>query len=164
MSDYEVTLVNDNMQEFYVRFHGPKESEFGVNHHPGGSMGDGAVRRWSGMGSRDSNNVVIARAGKNINSGRDEVWSEPVTSNGCRWDWAARAHITARCVVRARALCVMPARVSPATAARSSTAAAEEGALGRTEVLDTLSICHAPRARLCVRPQAADQSRCSLPA
>lgn len=28
MSDYEVTLVNDNMQEFYVRFHGPTESEF----------------------------------------------------------------------------------------------------------------------------------------
>ena len=27
MSDYEVTLVNDNMQEFYVRFHGPQESE-----------------------------------------------------------------------------------------------------------------------------------------
>ncbi|KAF8957671.1 Ubiquitin-conjugating enzyme E2 8 [Entomortierella lignicola] len=25
MSDYEVTLVNDNMQEFYVRFHGPKD-------------------------------------------------------------------------------------------------------------------------------------------
>lgn len=28
MSDYEVTLVNDNMQEFYVRFHGPTESEW----------------------------------------------------------------------------------------------------------------------------------------
>ena len=27
MSDYEVTLVNDNMQEFYVRFYGPAESE-----------------------------------------------------------------------------------------------------------------------------------------
>ena len=26
MSDYEVTLVNDNMREFYVRFHGPPES------------------------------------------------------------------------------------------------------------------------------------------
>lgn len=26
MSDYEVTLVNDNMQEFYVRFKGPDES------------------------------------------------------------------------------------------------------------------------------------------
>ncbi len=26
MSDYEVSLVNDNMQEFYVRFHGPAES------------------------------------------------------------------------------------------------------------------------------------------
>ncbi len=26
MSDYEVTLVNDNMQEFYVRFKGPEES------------------------------------------------------------------------------------------------------------------------------------------
>jgi hypothetical protein len=28
MSDYEVTLVNDNMQEFYVRFKGPTESMF----------------------------------------------------------------------------------------------------------------------------------------
>lgn len=27
MSDYEVSLVNDNMQEFYVRFYGPAESE-----------------------------------------------------------------------------------------------------------------------------------------
>lgn len=27
MSDYEVTLVNDNMQEFYVIFKGPSESE-----------------------------------------------------------------------------------------------------------------------------------------
>ncbi|KIL70043.1 hypothetical protein M378DRAFT_599232 [Amanita muscaria Koide BX008] len=28
MSDYEVSLVNDNMQEFYVRFHGPPETPF----------------------------------------------------------------------------------------------------------------------------------------
>lgn len=28
MSDYEVTLVNDNMQEFYVRFKGPEESKY----------------------------------------------------------------------------------------------------------------------------------------
>ena len=27
MSDYEVTLVNDNMQEFYVIFKGPAESK-----------------------------------------------------------------------------------------------------------------------------------------
>jgi len=27
MSDYEVTLVNDSMQEFYVRFFGPAESK-----------------------------------------------------------------------------------------------------------------------------------------
>lgn len=27
MSDYEVTLVNDNMQEFYVRFYGPSDSK-----------------------------------------------------------------------------------------------------------------------------------------
>lgn len=27
MSDYEVTLVNDCMQEFYVRFYGPAESK-----------------------------------------------------------------------------------------------------------------------------------------
>lgn len=30
MSDYEVTLVNDNMQEFYVRFKGPEESRSAV--------------------------------------------------------------------------------------------------------------------------------------
>ena len=29
MSDYEVNLVNDNMQEFYVRFYGPTESAWG---------------------------------------------------------------------------------------------------------------------------------------
>ncbi|KAH8094790.1 ubiquitin-conjugating enzyme/RWD-like protein, partial [Cristinia sonorae] len=28
MSDYEVNLVNDNMQEFYVRFYGPAETPF----------------------------------------------------------------------------------------------------------------------------------------
>ncbi|KAF8976960.1 ubiquitin-conjugating enzyme/RWD-like protein [Cyathus striatus] len=28
MSDYEVSLVNDNMQEFYVRFYGPAETPF----------------------------------------------------------------------------------------------------------------------------------------
>lgn len=28
MSDYEVTLVNDNMQEFFVIFKGPGESTF----------------------------------------------------------------------------------------------------------------------------------------
>ncbi|CAO3612144.1 unnamed protein product [Cunninghamella blakesleeana] len=28
MSDYEVTLVNDNMQEFYVQFHGPSDTPF----------------------------------------------------------------------------------------------------------------------------------------
>lgn len=28
MSDYEVNLVNDNMQEFYVRFKGPDETPF----------------------------------------------------------------------------------------------------------------------------------------
>lgn len=28
MSDYEVTLVNDNMQEFYVKFRGPAETPF----------------------------------------------------------------------------------------------------------------------------------------
>ncbi|KAI3638954.1 hypothetical protein MIR68_003452 [Amoeboaphelidium protococcarum] len=28
MSDYEVTLVNDNMQEFYVRFKGPSDTPF----------------------------------------------------------------------------------------------------------------------------------------
>lgn len=26
MSNYEVNLVNDNMQEFHVKFHGPSDS------------------------------------------------------------------------------------------------------------------------------------------
>lgn len=30
MSDYEVNLVNDCMQEFYVRFYGPAESKFPI--------------------------------------------------------------------------------------------------------------------------------------
>jgi len=30
MSDYEVTLVNDNMQEFFVRFKGPDETPFAL--------------------------------------------------------------------------------------------------------------------------------------
>lgn len=34
MSDYEVTLVNDNMQEFYVRFQGPSDSKaYNMNHY-----------------------------------------------------------------------------------------------------------------------------------
>ena len=33
MSDYEVTLVNDNMQEFYVRFKGPEESKYSLVAH-----------------------------------------------------------------------------------------------------------------------------------
>jgi ubiquitin-conjugating enzyme E2 H len=33
MSDYEVTLVNDNMQEFYVRFKGPEESKLACPSH-----------------------------------------------------------------------------------------------------------------------------------
>lgn len=31
MSDYDVTLVNDSMQEFYVRFYGPQESKIFSN-------------------------------------------------------------------------------------------------------------------------------------
>jgi hypothetical protein len=27
MSDYQVNLINDSMSEFYVKFHGPKDSE-----------------------------------------------------------------------------------------------------------------------------------------
>jgi hypothetical protein len=34
MSDYEVSLVNDSMQEFYVRFYGPAESTLLVLSHP----------------------------------------------------------------------------------------------------------------------------------
>lgn len=33
MSDYEVTLVNDNMQEFYVIFKGPSESKSMISTH-----------------------------------------------------------------------------------------------------------------------------------
>jgi len=28
MSDYKVEMINDGMQEFFVEFHGPKESKF----------------------------------------------------------------------------------------------------------------------------------------
>jgi len=38
MSDYEVNLVNDSMQEFFVRFYGPKESASTLvflDHRPG---------------------------------------------------------------------------------------------------------------------------------
>jgi ubiquitin-conjugating enzyme E2 H len=31
MSDFEVTLINDNMQEFYVRFLGPIDSNYTAN-------------------------------------------------------------------------------------------------------------------------------------
>jgi hypothetical protein len=31
MSDYKVSLVNDNMQEFYVMFNGPEESRSDLN-------------------------------------------------------------------------------------------------------------------------------------
>lgn len=34
MSDYEVTLVNDNMQEFFVIFKGPSESKSCLPSHP----------------------------------------------------------------------------------------------------------------------------------
>jgi len=36
MSDYEVSLVNDSMQDFYVRFYGPAESQspFSTKHVP----------------------------------------------------------------------------------------------------------------------------------
>jgi hypothetical protein len=44
MSDHEVTLVNDSMQEFFVRFHGPEESEWRV------VTGAGAERSGRGAG------------------------------------------------------------------------------------------------------------------
>lgn len=45
MSDYEVNLVNDNMQEFFVKFKGPEESESS----PSAQMGCSSARlteRW----------------------------------------------------------------------------------------------------------------------
>jgi hypothetical protein len=61
MSDYEVTLINDNMQEFYVRyvafslvfnaisrFHGPKDSMCKSEELTGNST----FCRWSLEGSR----------------------------------------------------------------------------------------------------------------
>lgn len=51
MSDYEVTLVNDNMQEFFVRFHGPQESESEVYELPGAGGQEGRA------------GLVIAEAG-----------------------------------------------------------------------------------------------------
>ena len=32
MSDYKVEMINDGMQEFYVDFHGPKESKSFLTH------------------------------------------------------------------------------------------------------------------------------------
>lgn len=32
MSDYKVEMINDGMQEFYVHFHGPKDSKFPVSY------------------------------------------------------------------------------------------------------------------------------------
>ena len=54
MSDYEVNLVNDSMQEFYVRFYGPAESACflltltGTRTLTGGSLYASAARvpRW----------------------------------------------------------------------------------------------------------------------
>jgi len=34
MSDYQVTLVNNKMSEFFVKFHGPSESESILTEHP----------------------------------------------------------------------------------------------------------------------------------
>ena len=48
MSDYEVTLVNDNMQEFYVIFKGPGESEhleLNISEQHADSHGS-TLRRW----------------------------------------------------------------------------------------------------------------------
>ena len=33
MSDFEVNLVNDNMQEFFVRFLGPEDSKIPLTKH-----------------------------------------------------------------------------------------------------------------------------------
>ena len=54
MSDYEVTLVNDNMQEFYVIFKGPTESELRMGIWLGTEklMGDSTFLRWSLEGTR----------------------------------------------------------------------------------------------------------------
>lgn len=38
MSDYEVNLVNDSMQEFYVKFKGPAESESALSFSPSPSL------------------------------------------------------------------------------------------------------------------------------
>lgn len=50
MSDYEVTLVNDCMQEFYVRFHGPTESVSDrplMSHLADTASTQSPLRRWS---------------------------------------------------------------------------------------------------------------------
>lgn len=31
MGDYKVDMINDGMQEFYVQFHGPKDSTFHIH-------------------------------------------------------------------------------------------------------------------------------------
>lgn len=45
MSDYEITLINDSMQEFYVRFHGPQESEYSRDIHSNCSSAIGCISR-----------------------------------------------------------------------------------------------------------------------
>jgi hypothetical protein len=39
MSDYQVTLVNNKMNEFFVKFHGPAESECGAELRRGAGAG-----------------------------------------------------------------------------------------------------------------------------
>ena len=50
MSDYEVNLVNNNMQDFYVRFHGPAESKCHVSAMQGRPLMLHRQQRHSQMG------------------------------------------------------------------------------------------------------------------
>lgn len=49
MSDYEVTLVNDNMQEFYVRFKGPEESKSRERKRRVALLMDASTFRWRSL-------------------------------------------------------------------------------------------------------------------
>lgn len=60
MSDYEVTLVNDSMQEFYVIFKGPAESKklYSCGVEAYANIAISALRRWTLEDSRGTTRPI----------------------------------------------------------------------------------------------------------
>lgn len=52
LSDHDVELVDDNISEFYITFHGPKESACVVDGRVGGGGGGGGRTRGLRVGAR----------------------------------------------------------------------------------------------------------------